>query len=536
MGYGCFMLDLASTCDCDQEPREKLFLDLSETFESLPVFALDREIFKALSNIGALLDLDRVEVFEPLPNSRGFHPTQAWLSKASYPQARQMGKWIEENFDVVRKWAEETNESWWKGEVLAFNQLADASFPNPHLKAFFSRWHTKSSLSVPVKLGQQVVLVMAATTTRYCRTWTQEDIGFFKKIGKLLAEALVRKRTDEVRSVFRERMVRQDRQLQLDYNYLQGEVRRSYDHSNIVGQSAAMMAVLDLVKRVASSNTTVLIQGETGTGKELIAHALHQASLRQKRPLVQLNCAALPAGLIEAELFGHEKGAFTGAVARQAGRFEVANGATLFLDEIGELPIHLQPKLLRAIQTGEFEPLGGGKTLRSDIRIVAATNRDLEKEVAAGRFREDLWYRLNVFPITLPPLRDRREDIPLLVDWFAEKIGKKIGQPITSIPRETVTRCMAYEWPGNIRELENLVERGVIISRDGWLRIELPCAKPEGGPPVSRKLDDVEKAHITQILQETGWIIEGPQGAATILGLSPSTLRYRMRRAGIFRP
>ena len=292
--------------------------------------------------------------------------------------------------------------------------------------------------------------------------------------------------------------------------------------------------VLYKIEQISRSNTTVLILGETGTGKELVARALHGSSLRKNRALIKVNCATLPANLIESELFGHEKGAFTGSQARHLGRFEVADGGTLFLDEIGELPLELQAKLLRVIQDGEFERLGSSHTIKVDTRILAATNRNLEEEVRNGRFREDLWYRLNVFPITVPPLRDRPDDIPLLVDFYVKKIAKRIGKTIEIIPTAVMNALQDYHWPGNIRELENVLERAVINSSGPKLRLADELKKPVKELGASRKsLQTVEKEHILQVLEQTKWKISGKDSAAEILGLDRSTLRARMRKLNI---
>jgi chemotaxis protein methyltransferase CheR len=288
------------------------------------------------------------------------------------------------------------------------------------------------------------------------------------------------------------------------------------------------------VEQIASSDTTVLVLGETGTGKELVARAIHGLSPRKDRTLVKVNCAALPSNLIESELFGHEKGAFTGAHTRQLGRFEVANRATLFLDEIGELPLELQPKLLRVIQDGEFERLGSSVTIKVDVRVIAATNRNLEEEVHRGRFREDLWYRLNIFPITVPPLRERMEDIALLVDFFVDKISRRLGKSIESIPTSVMNTLQDYQWPGNIRELENVLERAVINSSGPKLRLVDELKKPRKDLPTTQKtMEEVERNHIVRVLEQTNWKVSGPNGAAEILGLNRSTLRARMRKLNI---
>ncbi len=326
--------------------------------------------------------------------------------------------------------------------------------------------------------------------------------------------------------------------LQVENTYLQEEIRLEHNFDNIISSSESFKKVLRSVEQVAATEATVLILGETGTGKELIARAVHTISSRADRPLVKVNCAALPANLIESELFGHEKGAFTGAVARKQGRFELADQGTIFLDEIGDLPLDLQAKLLRVLQEGEFERLGGTQSIVVDVRVIAATNRELETASRAGDFREDLFYRLNVFPISLPPLRERPEDIPPLVRHFVEKVGAKIGRKITTVPQRTLAALQTYNFPGNIRELENIVERAMILAGDGTLRLDqslesLLKAPGDGG---DSSIEEVERRHILAILETTNWRIEGPKGAALRLGLNANTLRSRLKRLGIERP
>ena len=330
--------------------------------------------------------------------------------------------------------------------------------------------------------------------------------------------------------------------LQAENVYLQEEIKLSHNFNEIVGNSDELKYVLYKVEQVAAADATVLILGETGTGKELIARAIHQASLRQNRTLVKVNCAVLPANLIESELFGHEKGAFTGASARHLGRFELANGGTLFLDEIGELPLELQPKLLRVLQEGEFERVGGSQTIKVDVRIIAATNRNLKAEVQTGRFREDLWYRLNVFPLTLPPLRGRKGDIPLLVNHYVNQFSKKLGKPIQSIAPATIKALQDHAWPGNVRELANVIERAVINLQGPVLHLADKLEPAPAGHQSAdggngrKRLAEMEKEIIYQRLVESDWKIEGPGGAAKSLGLNPSTLRLRMNKLGIRRP
>jgi formate hydrogenlyase transcriptional activator len=306
----------------------------------------------------------------------------------------------------------------------------------------------------------------------------------------------------------------------------------------LIGDSPALEAVLGGVRRVAPTSSTVLIQGETGTGKELIARAIHNISPRCGHPFIKLNCAAIPLDLLESELFGHEKGAFTGAIAQKLGRFELADRGTLFLDEVGDIPPSLQPKLLRILQEQEFERLGSSRTHQVDVRLVAATHRDLAGMVRNGDFRSDLYFRLNVFPVQLPPLRERREDIPALVEHFVDILGRRVGRQIDRIPDETILALCSYDWPGNIRELQNLIERAVILSEDGVLPNPLLSAGTQGISisPAPTTLIDSERAVILRALEAAGWVIGGPEGAAIRLGVKRTTLIYKMQKLGISRP
>jgi formate hydrogenlyase transcriptional activator len=324
------------------------------------------------------------------------------------------------------------------------------------------------------------------------------------------------------------------------FENLESSDRVSYERrfEQLIGSSPGLEAVLEQVERVAPTDSTVLIQGETGTGKELIARAIHNISSRCGHSFVKLNCAAIPLDLLESDLFGHERGAFTGAIAQRIGRFELADKGTLFLDEIGDIPLALQPKLLRVLQEREFERLGSTRTHHADVRLVAATNRDLTEMVRRGEFRSDLYYRLNVFPILLPPLRSRREDIPALVTHFAEMFGRRVGREIEHIPPETMSALSSYHWPGNIRELQNLIERAVILSNYGVLPNPLPTAVSRGviSPPAVTTLRDSERALILNTLEAAGWVIGGAKGAAAKLGLKRTTLICKMQKLGIFRP
>jgi DNA-binding NtrC family response regulator len=370
------------------------------------------------------------------------------------------------------------------------------------------------------------------TVTERTRELTSANLQLTQEIDE-------RKKAEaSLQSAFAENRQLKD-QLQAENIYLQQEVDREYNFGEIIGQSKALSNVFSKVEQVAPMNATVLLLGETGTGKGVVAHAIHSRSSRKGRPLITVNCATLPASLVESELFGRERGAFTGSDARQIGRFELADGGTIFLDEIGEMPLELQSKLLRVIQDGEFERLGSPRTIKTDVRIIAATNRNLEEEIRNGKFREDLFYRLNVFPITLPALRQRTEDIPLLVHHFVTKFNIKNSRKIETVSKDTMKELQDYHWPGNVRELESVIERAVIISQGAALQVldRFDSFRKTGEMLVQdiKDLSGLEHDLILQALLKTGWRIEGQKGAAVILGLNPSTLRFKMRKYGIAR-
>jgi len=406
------------------------------------------------------------------------------------------------------------------------------SGPDSPPKSVARRAGLKSGCTVPLISHDRALGILGVGSLQE-NAFTEDDAELFNQVGKQVAIAV------ENALAFRE-IDKLKNQLKEEKLYLEEEIRTEYNFEEIIGNSAALKRVLQDVETVAATDSTVLIYGETGTGKELIAHAIHNLSHRRERTLVKVNCAAIPTGLLESEFFGHERGAFTGAIDRRIGRFELADKGTIFLDEVEDIPLELQSKLLRVLQEHEFERLGSSRTQRVDVRVVAATNSDLGELVAERKFRSDLYYRLNVFPINVPPLRERTEDIPLLVHFFANRFAQQMNKKIESVPKETMAALVSYNWPGNIRELQNLVERGVILSRGRTLEIPLielerskRAANQSNG---SSTLETVERDHILRVLSETHWVIGGPGGAAARLGMNRTTLNHRMRKLGISRP
>jgi len=391
----------------------------------------------------------------------------------------------------------------------------------------------KSSCFVPLVSRGRSVGVMALAKKGE-GTLRESEVGFLVRVAEQVAIAV------ENSTAYREIAELKDKLAQ-EKLYLEDEIRSELNFEQIVGKSPVLIRALQQVETVAPTESTVLIQGETGTGKELVARAIHERSPRRARAFVKLNCAAIPTGLLESELFGHEKGAFTGAVALRIGRFELANGGTIFLDEVGEIPLELQPKLLRVLQEREFERLGSPRTLRTDARLIAATNRDLTAMVEEGKFRSDLFYRLNVFPVNVPALRDRAEDIPLLVRHFAQDFARRMNKRIDTISSQSLQALARYTWPGNIRELQNVIERAVILSSGLVLKVplsELKVPPVNGASPPSRQdtLAEAERKHILAVLGDASWVLAGPNGAAARLGMKRSTLQYRMDKLGISRP
>jgi formate hydrogenlyase transcriptional activator len=387
----------------------------------------------------------------------------------------------------------------------------------------------QSLCCVPLALPNGALGVLELASTR-ANAFQPEDLALLNQVGAQLALALENHRAAAEIEALKERLAEEKK-------YLEGEIHSHAHFAEIVGDSPALKKVLDQISIVAPSLATVLILGETGTGKELVARAIHRLSSRQEGPFIKVNCAAIPTGLLESELFGHEKGAFTGAVSQKIGRMELADGGTLFLDEVGEIPLELQPKLLRVLQDQEFERLGSNRTIKVNLRLVAATNRDLAKGIAQHEFRSDLFYRLSVFPVRVPPLRERREDIPLLVRYYVRKFALRMERHIETIPKETMKALTAWSWPGNVRELENLMERSVILSDSAALHVPLSEMRSDVHPASAQNhtLDSAEREHILRVLRETGGVMSGPDGAARRLGLKRTTLQSKMQRLKITR-
>jgi formate hydrogenlyase transcriptional activator len=411
--------------------------------------------------------------------------------------------------------------------AVVLDDAALRKFPSPAVQRLVDVG-LKSVCCVPLITRTNVLGTLNVGSTRP-NAFSPPDVDFLTQVAGQAAIAI------ENATAYQEIEQLKD-QLAEEKLYLQDEIRTERNFGEIVGESPAFKRVLEQVETVAPTDASVLILGETGTGKELIARALHDLSSRRDRTFVKLNCAAIPTGLLESELFGHERGAFTGAIAQKAGRFELANKGTLFLDEVGDIPLELQPKLLRALQEHEFERLGGTRTIKVDVRLVAATNRDLAHMISERQFRTDLYYRLSVFPISMPPLRERPEDIPKLVRYFTQKYSRLMNKRVENIPADAMEALIRYGWPGNVRELENLIERAVILSRGSILQIplaEVRVAAPETVLPVT--LQDAERDHIRRVLEKSNWVIGGPNGAATRLGMKRTTLQSKMKKLGIAR-
>lgn len=509
---------------------EKMIADLSARFVNSPPDKVDQEIENGLKIIVTFFKLGRGNIYKFSEDNDTLYLRYTYVAPGLNPKPLNQ---------LYRKELPYYFNRVIKGKLLCYAKIEDLPSMAVHEKEFNIRHGIKASMAFPLKIGGKVIGVFSLTSFDTERDWPEDLIQRIGLIAGIISNAITRKKGDrDLKKAFSE-INQLRKQLQIDYTYLREEIKLEYNFDNIIGKSKSLKRVLKKVEQVSPTNTTVLVLGETGTGKELIVRAIHNASVRQHRPLIKVNCGTLPSELIESELFGYEKGAFTGAYAKKKGRFELAHNGTIFIDEIGELPLALQPKLLRVLQEGEFEKIGGTSTTKVDVRVIAATNRKIDLEAKKGRFRADLWYRLNVFPIYVPPLRERKEDIPLLVNYFTSKFCSELGKKIDRIPNHTMKTLAEYDWPGNIRELENVIERSVITSQSSTLTLsgKLKSSESEGlDTGKNMTLSEVEQAYISNVLESTFWKVEGKNGAAEILGLHPSTLRSRMRKLGLSRP
>jgi len=505
---------------------ERLLADLSARFVNLAPDEVGQEIENGLRLVVRALDVDRSTLMEFSEDEDKLITTFQW-ARAGIPR------------DPCGEISEAS--SWYggtllRGEIVNLSRLPE-ELPEEALeeRVYCASHGLRSNLTIPLKLSGRPTAALAIGCFWRERQWPAELIPRIRLLGEVLVNALARRN----QALCLERALAEVRalkgQLEEENLYLRKEIDAAVRAGGgIVGESAAITRALVQAEQVAPTDAAVLLLGETGTGKELLARTIHALSARRTRTMIRLNCAALPPTLIEAELFGRERGAYTGALARQMGRFEVADSSTIFLDEIGELPLELQAKLLHVLERGEFERLGSSKTMRVDVRVIAATNRDLTAMVRAGKFREDLFYRLNVFPITVPPLRARLDDLPLLVWAFVREFAPAQGKTFEQIPKRAMEMLQRYAWPGNVRELRNVIERAIILSPGPILHVE-PPASPIQETAAEMTLEAVERRHIVTVLEQVRWRIRGEGGAAQRLGLKPSTLESRITKLGIKR-
>ncbi len=507
---------------------EELVSALSARFVNISPEQVDSEIEYGLRQILDFFQVDRAGLIHPLLSEA------AWcISHAAYSEDVQPVPVGVRLPSSINPWAYDKLVG--KHEVVCFSSIEDVPAEAKIDKKTWSDWGIKSNLVIPIATGNLVDHIIAINSVKRERAWPEELFPRLQLLGEIFVNALERKRIRlEINERLREIESLKQR-LESENICLQEEIKLLGEQTEIEGKSKAIKMILSQAEQVARTDSTVLILGETGTGKELLARAIHKMSARKDRPMITVNCASLPPTLIESELFGRERGAYTGALTKMVGRFEVADGSTLFLDEIGELPFDLQSKLLRVLEDGNFERLGSAKTMHVNVRIIVATNRNIGQDVKEGKFRRDLYFRLNVFPITIPPLRERPEDIPLLAWAFIKEFEKKVGKRIDSIPRRSMEALERYSWPGNVRELRNVIEHGMIVSTGKTIVL----SPPQLGPPEvseASNLENIERSHLLKVLEKTNWRIAGKGGAAEALGLKRTTLQSLMKRLGITRP
>jgi PAS domain S-box-containing protein len=502
---------------------QRFVAQLSSHFINLPAEQIDEAIRAGLGRICEQLALDRAALYKvdadgTLGGCIGWTAAGVPAIEGPLP-ARERLPWALERILA--------------GDIVLFSTLEDV--PSEIDRTSYAAFGIRSAVIIPLSVDGRVEGALSFNTVHAERPWLPDVVQRLTIVASVFDQVLARRHREESLQRALAEVQRLKNDLQNENLHLRREVRESMGLAGIVGQSASLQRVIEQIRQVAATDSTVLLLGETGTGKELLAAQIHELGSRRTRPMVRVNCAAIPAALIESELFGREKGAYTGALARQAGRFELADRSTIFLDEIGDLPSEVQVKLLRVIEERRVERLGSPRPLAIDTRIVAATHRNLEQRMNDGTFREDLYYRLNVFPICVPPLRERVEDIPLLVWRFVEEFSKTFGKRIDTIGKESLTALQHYSWPGNIRELRNVVERAMISASGPRLTIPLPAGSAAAAKR-SSKLVDVEREHVRAVLHRTGWRVRGSGGAADALGLKPTTLETRMAKLGLRRP
>ena len=510
---------------------EKLLGDLSARFAALPPSEVDGEIGRALGVVAEWFQTDRCVFMEFSADFATLTVRHLWTpAGVTRPvplvTAHEVAPWAFGEFRQGRRVVLGTLP-----DDLPVDALQD--------RAYLARADLRATVGVPVIVGNNTTCVLSTTDVKSHRAWTRRDVDRLQLVANILGGAYHRQRTDEELQARIAEISRLKTRLEHENVYLREEIEATHDFAEIIGRSAPLRTALEQVARVAPTGASVLLQGETGTGKELLARAIHARSPRKLQPMIKVDCSAIPPSLIESELFGHEKGAFTGAVSTRVSRFEVAHGGTLFLDEIGELPVDLQPKLLRLLQDGEFERVGSNRTIKVDVRVITATHRDLAVASRDGSFRQDLYYRLNVFPIEVPPLRARRDDIPLLVWGIINRRQDQLQRKIARVRRQDMLALQAYDWPGNVRELQNVIERALILTTGDVLQLDgafSPVPAEGMHRHESQRLDIVERDHIVEVLERCNWRINGTGHAAEVLGLKPNTLRFRMKRLNIVRP
>ncbi|RLC00502.1 MAG: Fis family transcriptional regulator [Deltaproteobacteria bacterium] len=504
---------------------EDLIFELFASFVNAPAEQVDQKVEQVLQQIGTILGLDRTDFVQINQENGKLQITQSWAQKGIQSLA---GLFTEEPFPLITRLVTRSDK-----KILFANphDLPEKSLTDT---LSFEKIGIKSGVMIPYfSQGKCVCVVALGTHSNFRPNNSVDLVQRLRLIGEIIFNAMTRKEADlKLQNSFSE-IKALKKQLKKENVCLKKEIESIQHRDEIIGESDAIRKILVEIGQVGKTDSSVLITGETGTGKGMVAMAIHKSSSRKRRAMVTVNCAALPSSLVEGELFGREKGAYTGALTKQAGRFEIADGSTLFLDEIGELSMELQVKLLRVLEEGEFERLGSSKTLRTNVRVITATNQDLGKKIREGKFRQDLFYRLNVFPIHISPLRQRTDDIMPLTWSFIQKFSENMGRQINTIEKDSLEAIKNYSWPGNVRELRNVIEHSFIVGTDKTLRVSLVENIDSG---LVLNLQDHEKAHILQVIGSTNWRIRGHKGAAEILGLKPTTLYSRMKKLGIKRP